>query len=167
MAIRGSDRSDALELVEHSGMGPPTDRVGLRSAGLGSDGAALQPGAVQAAQRTVTRGSCIRMHPPISPRAIPVGTRVTPRPPDRSERALLTHSAPRESCAPGSHRCSSRSFVQLSPLPVTPRICARVADVFAQTLRVRRRNEGRIRAPESGESPNLEGSPILPSSLSH
>jgi hypothetical protein len=26
--------------------------------------------------------------------AIPVGTRVTPRPPDRSERALLTHSAP-------------------------------------------------------------------------
>jgi hypothetical protein len=25
---------------------------------------------------------------------IPVGTRVTPRPPDRSERALLTHSAP-------------------------------------------------------------------------
>ena len=25
---------------------------------------------------------------------IPVGTRVTPRPPDRSEHALLTHSAP-------------------------------------------------------------------------
>ena len=31
---------------------------------------------------------------PIANRAVAVGTRLTPRPPHRSERALLTHSAP-------------------------------------------------------------------------
>ena len=62
-----------------------TSKVAEESPGIRHDAGAAE-GAVSATDNK-HRADC-------GPTAIPVGTRVTPRPPDRSERALLTHSAP-------------------------------------------------------------------------